>query len=91
MTLVGNRAFADVIRSYWIKSSDWCLSKRRERDFHAQRSHVKMGSDTGVKHLLEGMPGATRSQERHGMDSPIPPEGTNPAGTMIFDFWPSGL
>lgn len=48
--------------------------------------------ETGVMCLQAeerpGLPAVTRSQERHGTDSPRSPEGADPADTSIPDFWP---
>lgn len=40
VTLIGNRVFADEIRSCWIKSSNRHIFKREGRDYHRYREDV---------------------------------------------------
>lgn len=96
VTLAGNRVFADAIRSCRIKSNDWCIFKRNERDYHRYRedSHVNMEAEMGlIMSSSQGMPGGPEELgQRHGVGSTsVPPRGMNPAGSTSVEFWPPEL
>ena len=103
VTLFGNRAFTDVISSVsWDKiilylgcvlnPMTGVLTKGEDTERHREEHNGKMKVKIGMMHLqvkqCQRLPTNTRSYEtgkrRFLRQSP---EGTNPAGNLIFDFW----
>lgn len=87
-----------VITRAGPKSDNKCPHKRKEEgDLPRGEGQGKAKAETEVIHLQnEERPriaGKRPAQERRrGPDSPSkPPGGSNPASTLVSDFWPPGL
>lgn len=87
------------MRSYWIRMGHKSLQEtEKDTQRRTQEGKVKKAEAeiTGMSQQPKKLARTARSHrkpgERQGTDSPSEPsEGTSPANTLIFNFWPPDL
>lgn len=97
MTLYGNRVSADMVKDPEISSSrmglkfnDWCASKRKGResiDRHPDKEGLERQSYEATSQGIPRIVTAKRRANREKWNTcSQPPEGTNPAASLVWDF-----